>query len=180
MQDNEILDLYFARDEQAIVETDKSHGKVCMQVSMNILHNRQDAEECVSDTYLKAWNTIPPQRPRAFRAFLCQIVRNLSLDRFRYLHRGKRDRGLLVMLSELETCLPAVEIPENALSKHISDFLRTREKLDRLLFIGRYYHAFSIKELAKKTGLAENVVSARLYRLRERLHDFLAERGYDL
>ncbi len=180
MQDHEILDLYFAREEQAIVETDKSHGRVCMQVSMNILRSRPDAEECVNDTYLKAWNIIPPERPTAFRAFLCQITRNLSLDRLRYMHRQKRDKNLLVMLSELETCLPAKENEDGQLEKHLSAFLRTQEKIDRLLFVGRYYHAFSTRELARRTGLDENLVSVHLYRVRERLRRYLVERGYDL
>ncbi len=180
MQDHEILDLYFARDEQAIVETDKSHGRVCMQVSMNILRSRPDAEECVNDTYLKAWHTIPPERPTAFRAFLCQITRNLSLDRLRYLHRQKRDKNLLVMFSELETCLPTTEAPDNQLAKHLSDFLHTQEKIDRLLFVGRYYHAFNPRELARRTGLDENLVSVHLYRVRERFRRYLVERGYDL
>ena len=180
MQDNEILELYFARDEQAIVETDKSHGRVCMQVSMNILHSRPDAEECVNDTYLKAWNSIPPERPTAFRAFLCRITRNLSLDRLRYLHRQKRDKNLLIMFSELETCLPVKESEDGQLGKHLSDFLRTQEKIDRLLFVGRYYYAFSPCELARRTGLDENLVSVHLYRVRERLRRYLVERGYDL
>lgn len=180
MKDSDILDLYFARDERAIVETDKSHGRVCMQVSMNILESLPDAEECVNDTYLKAWNTIPPERPAALRAFLCQITRNLSLDRLRYMHRQKRDKNLLVMLSELETCLPAKEVPENQLAKHLSAFLRTQEKIDRLLFVGRYYHAFSTRELARRTGMDENLVSVHLHRVRERLRRYLLERGYDL
>ena len=86
MNDQDIIDLYFARDEQAIAETDKSYGKVCMQVSMNILDSRPDAEECVSDTYLKTWNSIPPTKPRSLCAFVCRIARNLSINRLRELY----------------------------------------------------------------------------------------------
>ncbi len=181
MQDNEILDLYFARDERAIVETDKRHGAVCMQVSMNILQSRSDAEECLNDTYLRAWHTIPPERPTAFRTFLCTIIRNLSLDRFRYLHRRKRNRDLEVVLSDLETCIPAPEEDHaDELIRQVAAFLRTQEKLDRMLFIGRYFHAFSIKALSRKSGISENLVSVRLYRIRDALRVYLRQRGYQI
>ena len=94
MNDQEIISLYFDRDEQAIKETDTKYGKTCMQVSMNILHSHPDAEECVSDTYLKTWNSIPPQRPNSLCAFVCRIVRNLSLNRLKELTAAKRDREL--------------------------------------------------------------------------------------
>lgn len=180
MQDNEILDLYFDRDEQAIVETAKSHGAACMQVSMNILDSRLDAEECVNDTYLKAWNTIPPERPSAFRAFLCRIARNLSLDRFRYLHRQKRNRDLEIAFSELEACIPIPEDRSDELIGHLTAFLRGQEQMDRLLFIGRYFQACSVRQLAEKSGLGEKLVSVRLYRVRQRLRAYLNERGYGL
>ncbi len=179
MLDHEILDLYFARDERAILETDKRHGAACLQVSMNILHSKQDAEECVNDTYLKAWQCIPPERPKALRVFLCRIVRNLSIDRFRYLHRKKRNRDLEVVFSDLENCIAARE-EESELIPLISDFLRSEESLDRLLFVGRYFGAESTQALAKKSGLTENLVSVRLYRARERLRAYLTKRGYQL
>ncbi len=180
MQDNEILDLYFARDEQAITETDKKHGAACMQVSMNILSNRLDAEECVNDTYLKAWNTIPPERPSAFRTFLCRITRHISIDRFRYLHRQKRDRDMEITFSELEDCIPIPEEEADVLIPLLTEFLRREEKLDRLLFVGRYFHACPVKLLAMKSGLSENNVSVRLFRTRDRLRVYLEARGYRL
>ncbi len=180
MQDQEILELYFARDEQAIAETHKSHGQVCMQVSMNILQSYPDAEECVNDTYLKTWQTIPPERPLSLRAYLCRIARNLSLDRAKFMHRQKRDHHLMVLTEELAECLPSDDMSEGQLSQHLSDFLKTQEKMDRLLFIGRYYHAFSVKDLAKRTGLKENLISVHLYRVRERLRKYLVTRGYDI
>lgn len=178
MQDYEILNLYFARDEQAIVETAKSHGHACMQVSMNILSSKLDAEECVNDTYLKAWNTIPPERPKAFRTFLCRITRNLSLDRLRYLHRKKRNRDLEITFSELEACIPIPEERTEELTDHLNTFLRTCDLLDRQLFVGRYFHACSISYLAQKSGQSENTVSVRLYRVREKLRVYLNDRGY--
>ncbi|MBQ9780887.1 MAG: sigma-70 family RNA polymerase sigma factor [Clostridia bacterium] len=180
MQDNEILDLYFARDERAIIETDKKHGDACMQVSMNILSSKPDAEECVNDTYLRAWNTIPPERPSAFRTFLCRITRNLSIDRFRYLHRQKRDRDLEITFSELENCISMPEEEADALVPLLSDFLRREEKIDRLLFVGKYFHACPVKLLARKSGLSENLVSVRLFRTRERFRRYLEEKGYKI
>ncbi len=180
MKDEEIIDLYFARNEQAIVETDISHGKACMQVSMNILQSRPDAEECVNDTYLKAWNTIPPERPSAFRTFLCRITRNLSFDRFRYLHRQKRNRDLEVVFSDLEECIPFRDEDSDELIPLLTEFLRKEDRVDRLLFVGRYFNADSIKSLAKKAGMDENLVAVHLHRTRERLRTYLNERGYVL
>ena len=180
MLDNQIIDLYFARDERAIAETDKKHGAVCMSLSLNILQSRPDAEECLNDTYLAAWNRIPPERPAYFRAFLCRIIRNLSMERFRFLHRQKRNRDLEVSFSELENCVAAPEDRAGELARYISDFLETQEKTDRLLFMGRYFHACSVKTLAQKSGLKENAVSVRLHRTRERLRAYLEERGYSV
>ena len=106
MNDQEIIALYFDRNEQAIAETDKSYGKACMQVSMNILQSRPDAEECVSDTYLKTWNAIPPTRPNSLCAFVCRIARNLSLNRLRDLRRDRRNRELTVSFEERRTASP--------------------------------------------------------------------------
>ena len=178
MHDSQIIDLYFARDERAITETAKKHGAVCMSLSLNILQSHPDAEECLNDTYLSAWNHIPPERPMYFRAFLCRIIRNLSLQRLQYLHRQKRNRDLEVSLEELEGCIPMPEEKSDELAEHLSNFLRTQEKTDRLLFMGRYFHACSVKTLAKKSGLRENTVSVRLHRTRERLRAYLEERGY--
>ena len=180
MQDNQIIDLYFARNEQAITETDKKYGATCMGLSYNILHSRPDAEECVNDTYLRVWQSIPPQRPNSFVAFLCKIVRNLSLSRFRDLHRQKRNRDMEVAMEELENVIAAPEDNIDKLTSHISDFLECQEKLDRLLFMGRYFHAMPVKDLAKRTGMTPNNVSARLYRTREKLRAYLLERGYSI
>ena len=180
MHDNQIIDLYFARDERAITETDTKHGAVCMNLSLNILQSRPDAEECLNDTYLSAWNHIPPERPAYFRAFLCRIIRNLSLQRLQYLHRQKRNRDLEVSLEELEDCIPIPEEREGELAEHPSDFLGMQEKTDRLLFMGRYFHACSVKTLAQRSGLRENTVSMRLHRIRERLRAYLEERGYSV
>lgn len=180
MDDHSIVALYLARDEQAIHETAAQYGGVCMQISMNILHSRADAEECVNDTYLRVWNSIPPQRPLSLRAFVCRIVRNLSINRLRDLTRDKRNRDLEVAFSELEGCLAVPEEDEGALAEVLTQFLRGLDKTDRLLFMGRYWHACSVQTLAGQLGMTPNHASVRLHRIREALRVYLKERGYDV
>ncbi len=176
--DEAILELYFARDERAIAETDARYGRVCMQVSMNILHSPPDSEECVNDTYLKTWNAVPPERPRSLCAYLCRIVRNLSLNRLRGLTAARRGRDMTVSLSELDECLPIREDVADELPRLLSDFLRSLDKRERLLFMGRYWYARPVKELAAEQGITPNAVSMSLHRTREKLRTYLAEGGY--
>lgn len=178
MNDQQIIDLYFARNEQAIVETDRQYGAACMRISLNILNSRPDAEECVSDTYLSVWNNIPPERPHHLGAYICRIARNLSLRRFRDLHRQRRDRDLEVAMDDLAVIAAPPEDRAAELAQDISNFLDTQDKLDRLLFMGRYFHLCSVKELAAQSELAPNTVSVRLHRTREKLRVYLLERGY--
>ena len=178
MNDQDIIDLYFARNEQAIAETDKSYGKVCMQVSMNILESRPDAEECVNDTYLKTWNSIPPTRPGSLCAFVCRIARNLSLNRLRDLRREKRNQGLTVSFEELEACIPAAMEDAGELSSLLNSFLESLDETNRVLFMGRYWVACPVEELARRTGLTRQAVHMRIFRTRERLRTYLGERGY--
>ena len=178
MEDQKIIALYFARDERAIAETAKSYGKDCMQVSMNILHSHPDAEECVSDTYLRAWNSMPPTRPTVLKAFLCKIARNLSLNRLRDMHRMGRDADLTVSMTELEECLALPEENGGEMAEVLSEFLHGQDKTDRLLFMGRYWHGIPVSELAIRMGMKPNTVTVRLKRTRERLHAYLSERGY--
>ncbi len=180
MQDEQIIELYFLRNEQAIVETDKKYGNDCMRVSYNILNDRRDAEECVNDTYLRTWQSIPPTRPNSLRAFLCRIVRGLSISRFRELHRQKRNRDLEISMEEISYCIPAPEDNVHELSALISNFLEGEERLDRLLFMGRYFHGIPVKELARRSGMTPNGVSSRLHRCRDRLRTYLQERGYSI
>ena len=178
MNDQNIIDLYFARNEQAIAETDKSYGKVCMQVSMNILDSRPDAEECVSDTYLKTWNAIPPTRPQSLCAFVCRIARNLSLSRLRDLRRQKRNQELTLSLDELEACIPATVEDAGELSALLNDFLEGLDETNRVLFMGRYWYSYAIDDLAAQMGLTDKAVYMRLHKTREKLRAYLAERGY--
>ena len=178
--DTEIVELYFARDEQAIAKTDQKYGKACMQVSMNILESRPDAEECVNDTYLKTWHSIPPARPTSLRAFLCRIVRNLSLNRLRDMRAAKRSRELTVSLEELEDCIAVDLRHADRLADLLSDFMEAQEEMDRKLFMGRYWHAVPVKTLAEEYGMTPNAVTLRLKRTRERLRAFLEEGGYSV
>ena len=178
MNDQEIIALYFDRNEQAIAETDKSYGKVCMQVSMNILDSRPDAEECVSDTYLKTWNAIPPTRPQSLCAFVCRIARNLSLSRLRDLRRQKRNQEMTLSFDELEACIPATVEDAGELSTLLNDFLEGLDETNRVLFMGRYWYSYAIDDLAAQMGLTDKAVYMRLHKTREKLRAYLAERGY--
>ena len=177
MEDHQIIELYFARNELAIEETAKRYGGVCMQVSMDILQDRMDAEECVSDTWLQTWRTIPPQRPTILKAFLCRITRNLSINRLRERKAKRRDRDMTLSLEELEGVLAIPEDKSEGLSELISEFLRSLDREDRLLFMGRYWHGQSVKELADRMGLSANAAAVRLHRIREELRDFLTDKG---
>jgi RNA polymerase sigma-70 factor (ECF subfamily) len=180
MNDQEIISLYFDRDEQAIKETDTKYGKTCMQVSMNILHSHPDAEECVNDTYLKTWDSIPPARPASLCAFVCRIVRNLSLNRLKELTAAKRSRDLTVSFEELEACIPMPDEESPVLAEELAAFLKTEGEVDRVLFVGRYWFACSVEELARRTGLTKRAVHMRIFRTRERLRAYLVERGYSV
>ena len=177
MEDHQIIELYFARDELAIEETAKRYGGVCMQVSMDILQDRMDAEECVSDTWLPPWRTIPPQRPTILKAFLCRITRNLSINRLRERKAKRRDRDMTLSLEVLEGVLSIPEDKSEGLSELISEFLRSLDREDRLLFMGRYWHGQSVKELADRMGLSANAAAVMLHRIREELRDFLTDKG---
>jgi RNA polymerase sigma-70 factor (ECF subfamily) len=177
VEDHQIIELYFARDELAIEETAKRYGGLCMQVSMDILQDRMDAEECVSDTWLQTWRTIPPQRPTILKAFLCRITRNLSINRLRERKAKRRDRDMTLSLEELEGVLSIPEEHAEGLSELISEFLRSLDREDRLLFMGRYWHGQSVKELADRMGLSANAAAVRLHRVREELRDYLTDKG---
>ena len=178
MQDQEILDLFFARDEQAIAVCERQFGPDCKRLSMGILHSESDADECVNDTWLKAWNAIPPKRPSPLRAFLLRVTRNLSINRLRYNHSECRDRSLTVALEELEGCIPMPEEHSPELAALLSEFLRTLPEQERLLFMGRYFHALPVEELARRMGMKANTASVKLHRVREALRVYLNERRY--
>ena len=183
MEDTQIIDLYFARDERAIAETDGKYGGFCRTLARNILTLRQDAEEVVNDTYLRAWNAMPPERPARLKSWLGRIVRNLSLDRWRHDHASKRYAGLDVLLSELDDCVPGGSDPDrlaeaDEMAECISRWLRALPEDDRGLFLRRYWYGDSVKELAARAGTTAPRMTNRLYRLRQRLREELEQGGY--
>ena len=177
IDDEKIIDLFFERSEQGIRELDNKYGAVCHNLSYNIVNNRQDAEECVNDAWLGAWNSIPPQRPDPLRAYICRIVRNRSLKKLRTNSAIKRGSQFEVSLSELEDCIPDSSMDEqlsiSELSAQINAFLAALPKDDRLMFVKRYWFSESISELADAFGITENNVSVRLSRIRGKLHQYL-------
>ena len=183
MEDNAIVDLYWSRSEDAIEETDKKYGAYCRQVSYNILRSPQDADECVNDTWLRAWNAMPPQRPNILSAFLGKITRNLSLDRFRVSRAGKRGGGQLpVALDELGDCIPdgsSVEeqVALKELSRLLDRFLRNLPERECCIFLRRYWFVDSTREIALRYNMAEGSVKSTLHRTRQKLKVFLEKEG---
>lgn len=182
MEDVQIVDLYWLRDERAIRETDIKYGGFCHKIAMNILHSFQDSEECVSDAYGRCWDTMPPQRPMSLRAYLGTILRNLSISRYRSSRAQKRFGGAEVLLSELNDCVPAPENVQRTLeAAELGDFigrwLRGLEAEDRALFVRRYWNGDGVKELAGELGVRPNALTKRLLRLRESLRRSLEKEG---
>lgn len=182
MEDCQIIDLYWSRDETAIAETDTKYGGFCRRISTNILHDPWDSEECVSDAYTRCWDTMPPQRPMSLRAYLGAILRNLSISRYRAEHAQKRFGGAEVLLSELNDCIPSPEniqrtVEAGELAEIIGDWLQSQKKEDRVLFVRRYWNGDSVKALAGELGLRPNALTKRLLRLRENLRRELEKEG---
>lgn len=180
MNDESIISLYFARDEQAIAETAAVYGTYCHRLSVGILHDEGEAEECVNDTYLKVWNSIPPDRPLSLKAYLGRIVRNLSLNRYKAMLRRKRNRELEACMLELSACVTLPDDRLDDLPALLDDFLSTLRDDERRLFVGRYWHGYTAESLAGAYGITPNAAVLRLRRTREKLRAYLTERGYKL
>ena len=185
MDDLAIVELYHRREEQAIAESDKKYGALCRSIALRLLDFREDAEECVNDTWHAAWNRMPPERPCSLGAFLGRITRNLSVSRWRRDRAQKRHDGMEVLLSELEDCIPAPgtveeELDRRWLAQAISRWLDGLEDGDRRLFIRRYWYGDTVKELAAERGERANALSQRLLRLRKALRAFLESEGVEL
>ncbi|MCF0123415.1 MAG: sigma-70 family RNA polymerase sigma factor [Ruminiclostridium sp.] len=183
MDDQEIIALYLGRNEQAVKETEKKYNAYCFRIAKNILSSQEDAEECVNDTWVTAWNKIPPTIPTSLKAFLGKLVRDLSLSRYRENHAKKRYHGMDAILEELEECIPAdLDVQKNLerqeLSEHINDWLSTLPREDRVLFVKRYYYGETVKSLAALQGCTENQMAQRMRKLRNNLKAVLTMRGY--
>ena len=185
MDDLAIVELYHRREERAIAETDKKYGGLCRSIALRLLGIREDAEECVNDTWYAAWDKMPPERPQSLGAFLGRIPRNLSVSRWRQSRAQKRYSGMEVLLSELEECVPAPgtveeDLERRQLAQAISVWLDTLGAEDRRLFIRRYWYGGGVKELAEEAGERANTLSQRLSRLRKNLRIFLESEGVEL
>ena len=184
MDDSKIIELFYERSEQAIVELSKKYGDTCHQIAFNILKNHSDAEECVNDAYLGAWNSIPPQNPKPLLSYICKIVRNISVKRYRQNTAKKRNSYYDVALDELENCLPISEetyaISASELSKLLDDFLDGLDKTNRIMFVRRYWFSDSVSDIASMLGMNEHAVVARLSRTREKLRKYLVKKGVEI
>ena len=179
LNDFEIVSLYHARDEQAVEVSERQYGAYCHTVSMNILHSTPDAEECVNDTWVAAWNTMPPKWPQNLGTYLGKLTRNISINRLKALRREKRDASLTLSFEELEDIIPAPDDTDaSVICGWLNEYLATLQKLDRQLFVGRYWYNQSVKKLARHYGMTPNAATKRITRVREGLRDFLKERGY--
>ena len=186
MEDNEIIRLYWDRNEQAIKATSDKYGRYCKAIARNILNCEEDAEECVNDTYLRAWSSMPTQWPARLATFLGKITRNLSFNRYKYQRAGKRGGGeISLVLDELTDCVSDVDDVEGAIDrqeliKAIDSFVGNLSESRRRIFVRRYWYADSVAEIAKDCGMPEGTVSKALERTRKRLKVYLTERGFEI
>ena len=184
MEDYQIIELFFDRNELAVKETDAKYGRLCFSVANKILGNDEDSEECVNDTYLRAWNEIPPTRPNHFSAFLCKITRILALKKLEFSNAMKRASSLTVSMEELEGVLQDECIASNTeaaeLGGLISDFLRHEKADARNVFLRKYLFFDSVNEIAERFGMNENTVKSSLFRTRNRLREYLRKEGVAL
>lgn len=183
MKDNQIIELYWQRREEAISETDKKYGKFCYSVSYNVLWQDEDCKECVNDAYLAAWNSIPPHRPNALMAFLGKIVRNISINRYKFNHAARRNTGQFpIVLEELQECIPSRQnvehvVDEIVLAEVLNRFLAGLSRENRKIFMRRYWYFSQIKEIASEYSLSESKVKMSLMRSRNALKQLLTEEG---
>ena len=185
MEDTAIVELYWARDQRAITASDEKYGGLCRSLSFHILASREDAEECVNDTWHRAWDTMPPQRPGCLRAYLCRIARGLSIDRWRARRAQKRGEGTEVLLSELEDCVPAALSAEEVwetreVAAAIDRWLDGLDRESRALFVRRYWYGEGVSELARECGCEPKRLTQRMFRLRRALRAFLEKEGVEM
>ena len=184
MEDNFIIDLYWQRDQLAIEQTERKYGKYLTKVAYQVLYNLEDCAESVNDTYMAAWNAMPPHRPQSLCAFLSKLTRRISIDLLRKRQSAKRGGGEYELsLEELSQCLPGGSDPEEAVNSRelvrtIEKFLLDLPEKTRNVFIGRYFYMDPVKEVARYCGLTESNTKVLLYRTRLALGDYLKEEGY--
>lgn len=186
MDDSKIIELYMDRSEQAISETARKYGRYCHYIAYNILHNDEGSEECVNDTYLRTWNSIPPKRPNKLQTFLGKITRNLSLNKYEKQSAEKRGSGQIpLILDELTECIPADRnsetlVEDMVIKETLDRFLENLSADARKIFVRRYWYMSSVKEIAEEYGLSESKVTVTLFRTRQKLKTVLEKEGIAL
>lgn len=181
MDDNQIIALFFDRNEDAIRQTDSVYGSRLFRISQNILRCQEDAQECVSDTYLRTWNAIPPTRPNSLFSFLARVCRNLSLTRLDWAMAAKRKAEIVALTQEMEQCIPdsrrdsSMEAKE--LGRILNAFLKTLPKENQMIFVRRYWFGDSLEEIAQRYGIPESALVARMHRIRKKLATYLKKEG---
>lgn len=185
VEDREIVALYHARSETAVAETARKYGAFCLRIALNLLGIREDADECVNDTYLAAWTRMPPELPASLRAFLGRITRNLSISRYRQMRAQKRYAGMEALLSELDDCVPAPETVEQVLdamelTRHIENWLGTLPERERRLFVRRYWYGEGLGTLSAADGAKPEQLAQLMFRLRRSLRTHLEAEGVEI
>ncbi len=183
MEDEQILALFFARDEAALARTREKYGARLMRLAQRFLASAEDAEECVSDTYFKAWDTIPPQRPTHFFAYLATLCRRFALGYLDRQNARKRSAETVALTEELSACLPgsaAAEHSDEALGALLNAFLHAQKPESRIIFLRRYWFADSVKDIAARLGVSESKVKTSLHRTRQKLKDYLEQEDITL
>ncbi len=184
MNDSEIVELFFSRDEKAISAANQKYGKYCSAVAMNVLGNREDSEECVNDALLKAWNSIPPEKPRNLAGYLAKITKNISINRYNNAQADKRGGGEIPLIyDELSECIPdKTDVERNfeqaELIEAVKAFLGKLSEGKRRLFLLRYWYCLSVSEAAERVGISANNAAVTLARTRKKLLDHLRKRGF--
>lgn len=182
MDDKEIISLYFDRDEKAIEYTEQKYRAYCYAIADRVLKSPEDNEECLNDVWLSAWNTIPPNNPPSLSTYLGRITRNISVNRLRFINRKKRGKELTVYLEELSEALPSKNSVEDVLEEKelrtlLEDFILKLPKVNRSIFICRYFYLDTTQDIAVRFGLTQNQVKLRLFRMRNKLKTFLEKEG---
>lgn len=185
MDDEMIVDLYWARDENAIAQTSAKYGGLCYHIANNILASHEDREECMNDTYLAVWNAIPDKHPKRFSVFISRIVRNLALKKYEYLSAAKRNPSAVISLDELGDCVSGTDSVESEIEKKyientIDQFLWQQDEDKRNVFIRRYWYLDSIASICRYTGFSQSKVKSMLYEMRRKLRNYLESEGIEV
>ena len=184
MDDSDIVELFFSRDEKAISEANQKYGRYCCAVAMNILGNREDSEECVNDALLKAWDNIPPEKPHNLAGYLAKLTKNISINRYNNAQAAKRGSGEIPLIyDELSECIPDKSNVERSfeqteLINAVKAFLDTLSEKKRNLFVLRYWYCFSVSKAAERVGISDNNAAVTLARTRKKLLNYLRKRGF--